>query len=112
MMDIKDQDNYFSNIAQIVNFFEQTRHSGLLFCSIETDIAIKEINRIIIEKCKLKSLEIKELYLSSGDLDTFFDKIKTAASEKINGLIITNLNELIFISKGSIIKNINYAGNR
>ena len=97
--------SYYANISKIINYFKRTPKNGFLFCACNNALVIKQVNHQIILD---NDLNIKEVYLSSKK-DNFLDLIRKKAEEKPDGLIITNLDELILITKGRIIQNINFA---
>jgi tetratricopeptide (TPR) repeat protein len=104
----KDPD-FFRKINKVVNFFSRTSHGGFLFCSCDNTPLIGEITGIISERAGTKNLRIKALALSYDDGEHFLQEIKAAAEEKPQGIILTNLDEVIALTKDRIIKDINLA---
>lgn len=101
--------DFFTKINKIVNYFARTSRGGFLFCSCDKTAVLSEINKIIIERAKLMDLNINELYLSSEDAGQFLHKIRERAKRKPDGIIISNLDELIVLTRDQIIKDINFA---
>ena len=103
------QDNntgFYSNISKIVNFFRRSPGSGFLFCVCDNEALIREINRLIKDKFDIK---IRDIYLISENLDDFIQRIGEAAATKPDGIIISNLDELIDLSKGQVVRRVNFA---
>jgi tetratricopeptide (TPR) repeat protein len=101
------QPDFFAGINKIVNYFTRTKKGGFLFCSSDKTPVQRQVIEIVINRASQRKLDIKELYLSREDSDMFLPKVKTLAGEKPNGIVISNLDELIFATKDRIIKDIN-----
>ncbi|MBF0395204.1 MAG: hypothetical protein HQK78_00355 [Desulfobacterales bacterium] len=106
---MKDEgsNDFFGNILKIVNFFKYKLESGFLFCACNNQRLIKEINKQIIENAKKHGLNIIEVYISSDDSDNILPILRKATQESPDGIIINNLDELILMSKGEFMTNIN-----
>jgi len=101
--------DFFENISGVINFFRYTPESGLLFCACNNQRLIRQINQQIIEKAKDYNLNIGDVYISSDYLNSFLPIFRKAASDMPDGFIINNLDELILISQGRFISEINMA---
>lgn len=99
--------DYYAKINKIVNYFARNSNGGFLFCSLDKIDVTNEINRYIIYRAEQKNLTVKEVYLSFEDAQDFLNKIREAAKEKPDGIIISNLDELIVLTKDQIIKDFN-----
>ncbi|MCP4106381.1 MAG: ATP/GTP-binding protein, partial [Desulfobacteraceae bacterium] len=109
-MDISsEQSEHFKNLSKITNFFQRTSESGLLFCVCTNQALVRQVNEQIKARTDSLGLDIRELYISSDDMDNFIPIIRQAANEKPNGIIVNNLDELILVSKGSFLEGMNLA---
>ncbi len=99
--------DFFAGINKIVNYFARTSKGGFLFCSHDKTLVVQHIVRTVMERATQKKLNIKELYLNAEDADSFLSEIRALATEKPDGIIISNLDELIVLTKDRIIDNIN-----
>jgi tetratricopeptide (TPR) repeat protein len=103
----ENRPDFYAGINKIVNYFARTSKGGFLFCSCDSTSMTRLITETVIKQAAEKNLEIKELYLTSDDTHIFLDKVRTAANSKPKGVIISNLDELIVLTKDEIIKDIN-----
>jgi tetratricopeptide (TPR) repeat protein len=101
------QADFYAGINKIVNYFARTSKGGFLFCSHEKTLVLRHIAKTVIERAAQKELDIKELYLTAEDAEVFWRKIRDMAGEKPDGIIISNLDELIVVTKEQIIKDFN-----
>ena len=103
------QDNYFSQISRIINFFRYTTRSGFLFCACNDPRMILEINRQVIERSASSGISIEELHLDDDIKDHFIDAVKEKARKKPNGIIINNIDVFIQKTQGQILSDINFS---
>ena len=101
--------DFFAKINKIVNYFARTPGGGFLFCSYESIAVLDEIIETIKYRAEERELNLKEVFLSLEDAEYFLPKIKEAAREKPGGIIISNLDELVVLTKDQIITEINLA---
>jgi tetratricopeptide (TPR) repeat protein len=101
------QIDFYAGINKIVNYFDRTSKGGFLFCAHDKTLVLLHIAKTVIERAAQKKLDVKELYLTIGDVDDFWRKIREIAKEKPDGIIISNLDELIVLTKDQIIKDFN-----
>ena len=100
---------FYSSISKIVNFFRRTSQGGFLFCVCNNGELINHINQQIIERARHSDLIITSIYISSTDIDNFLNLVRKATSDKPDGIIINNLDELILISQGAFVQHLNFA---
>jgi len=103
------QDNYFSRISRIINFFRYTTGSGFLFCACNDPRMILEINRQVIERSASSGISIEELHLDDDIKDHFIAAVKEKSRKKPNGVIINNLDVFIQKTQGQILSDINFS---
>lgn len=103
----KGNPDFFAKINKIVNYFSRTKKGGFLFCSCDNTLVIKQIIHNVIVRSREKNLKIKDLALSSTDAGIFLYQVKAAAKEYPDGIIISNLDEMIILTKDQIITDIN-----
>ena len=111
-MNACENDACYANISEIINYFKCKPQSGFLFCSCNNQAYVKQLNQQIIQRAKALGLDIAEVYISYEDRDKFPDKIReTAESQprKPNGVIVNNLDELIYRSDGKFLREINFS---
>jgi tetratricopeptide (TPR) repeat protein len=108
-MNTCENDACYANISDIMSYFKRKSQSGFLFCSCNNQAYIKQLNQQIIERAKALGLNIAEVYISYDDRDTFPDKIREAAEATPKGIIVNNLDELIFRSEGKVLREINFS---
>jgi tetratricopeptide (TPR) repeat protein len=103
------QIDFYVGINKIVNYFERTTKAGFLFCAHDKTMVLLQIAKTVIERAKRKKLDVKEFYMTGDDVGDFWRKIKEIAKGKPDGVIISNLDELIVSTKDQIIKDFNFS---
>ncbi|HLP59331.1 MAG TPA: tetratricopeptide repeat protein [Candidatus Deferrimicrobium sp.] len=99
--------DFIAKINKIVNYFSRTKKGGFLFCSCDNTQVIKQIVRDVIFRAAEKNIKVKELYLSYTDTGSFLYQIKAITGDKPDGVIVSNLDEAIILTKDQIITDIN-----
>ncbi len=98
----------FAGINKAVNFFLHTHQNGLLFCTCDHFAVIKEINRIIIHRTLMNNCRVQAISLAAADTQNYTEIIRMSMDGDTQGVIITNLNELIVFAGDGVIKDINF----
>jgi len=104
--------DFQTEINRVVNYFVHAARGGFLFCACDPTAVIPGLINVIIERSRLKNLDLKKLNLSFEDVDFLMKKIREAAETKPDGIIFSNLDELIVLTKDRIINNFNLARDR
>jgi formylglycine-generating enzyme required for sulfatase activity len=97
---------FMLNVSKILRFFRNIRGSGFLFCACDNSALVRQINRYVAGKAGIDFI-IKDIYLTTENVEDFIQHIRSAATKKIHGMIINNLDELVIISKRKIIDYLN-----
>lgn len=109
MSDDTRHDAFATGMQKVSGFFLRTRGSGLLFCISDDPRLVAEVNGRIIGKAEAAGRTVTCLDLVAENLDDFFSRIKTTASLSPQGVIVNNLDLLIDLSNGAVIRDLNYA---
>ena len=97
-------------IKKIIKFFIRADGSGFLFCVCDSLPYIRDaIHPKIFEEADQHGLTLRDVYLSSDNRDNFFQRIREKAGQKPDGLLILNFGELVRLSDGEVLQEINYA---
>jgi len=104
------ESEFLAKIKKIVNFFRRTDGSGFLFCVCDSLPYIRDaIHPKIFEEADQHGVTLRDVYLSSDNRDNFFQRIREKAGQKPDGLLILNFGELVRLSDGEVLQEINYA---
>jgi formylglycine-generating enzyme required for sulfatase activity len=104
-----EPERFFSRLNRLMNFFARTKGGGFLFGVCDDLRLIKGINQGIVNRAGIMGFQVKPVFLSSDNIDNYRNTIRSAAEKEPKGLVITNFDELIRISDGQVIPDINMA---
>jgi formylglycine-generating enzyme required for sulfatase activity len=101
---------FLTKIKKIINFFRRTDGSGFLFCVCDSNDYIRDaIHPKIYEEADRHGLTLRDVFLSSDNRDNFVRRIREKADRKPDGLLIINFGELVRLSDGEALREINFA---
>ncbi|MDM8536508.1 SUMF1/EgtB/PvdO family nonheme iron enzyme [Desulfobacterales bacterium HSG17] len=103
----QNRERIFAKISKAANYFQRNSQGGLLFCDCDSLRVSQVLSRQIIDKTSNMGLHIKEVFLSSDNISNFIKRIRGAAIKDVNGLIINNFDELIHLSGGNTVRELN-----
>jgi len=104
------ESEFQAKINKIINFFRRAEGSGFLFCVCDSlDYIHEVIHPAIFDAADRHGLTLRDVYLSSDNRDNFVWRIREKAGLGPDGLLILNFNELVRISGGEVLQEINYA---
>ncbi len=106
---IPKKPDFSSHITKIANFFGRASGSGFLFCSCNLRAIAREINRQVAKRTGQTGMRIGETDILSCHSGGFLTEIRDAARERPDGLIISNLDQLIRQTRGKIVTEMNMA---
>jgi len=102
-----ERPDFSSHITKIANFFRRASGSGFLFCACNLRALVRAINRRVAERAAQTGMRIGETDLVSCHSGGFLTEMRDAARERPDGLIISNLDQMIRHTRGEIVTEMN-----
>jgi tetratricopeptide (TPR) repeat protein len=96
--ELNKQEAYLDNVLTIKQFFNRHRFGGYMFAVSYSYLLKKEVNREIIEYCKDQDLTVGEARIEFGINKTSLQQLQEAKEAFKNGLILTNIDELMLLT--------------
>ena len=101
-------DNYYENLSHLLRFFTREEARGYVFGASVDQRLIRYINEELKERAKEKGTKLKILFPEYESDVPIMEQIRRAAAEA-DGLIISNLDELILKSNGDVLLHLNFS---
>lgn len=101
-------EGFYDTLQQILGFFTKEKAEGYVFANAIDQRVIKEVNELLISKAQAKGKKLKVCFPHLETDQPVMEQIRNAATDA-DGLIISNLDELILKNEGDILTHLNYS---